>query len=328
MPTVSVFNEIDTMGPIDIAVYSSSMLRLWIEQGFPGLDCPKAYALLKFGKLQAHPYYKYLLKAVLRLHKQEKNTKATPYHTLSEHKRSYALWALNNALEQFPMRDHQWLALIPRFDHWRKTILARYEDHFTFRRDPEDGIDLEALAHDRQSVHRASVQTALTNGLKILYSYPIPDSMDAFNEIMDEARTRGLFRPKHAIMYVFACDCDLLQVALEDQTVQYMKVVDHLWAHIRIHKHRDELVKRLFEELEDGSLHCGNGKIARLINVLSGFEEVGMCPVDAQELFQNKIVELIPLPIEERTSRVRQLFSEYKIQEEDQKPWLEALENC
>jgi hypothetical protein len=152
--------------------------------------------------------------------------------------------------------------------------------------------------------------------------------MDAFSEIMDEARTRDIFRPKHAVMYAFACDCDVLQVALEDQTVQYMVAVDHLWAHIRSHKDRDELVKRLFEELEDGYLHCGNGKLARLINVLSGFEEVDIDPIDTHELFQNKIVELIPLPIEERTSRVRQLFSEYKIQEEDQRPWLEALENC
>jgi hypothetical protein len=324
----SVFNEIDSMGPIDIAVYSSSMLRLWVEQSLPGMDCAKAYTLLKFGKCKAHPYYTYLLKAMLRLHKQEKNSKATPYLMLSEHKRSYALWALNNALEQFPMRDHQWLALIPKFDHWRTTILARYEDQFTFRRDPADSVDLEALAHDRQSVHRASVQTALRKGLTLLYSYPVPDHLDSFNEIMDEARTRGLFRPKHSVMYTFACDCDVLQVALEDQTVQYMKVVDHLWAHIRTHKHRDELVKRLFEELEEGSLHCGNGKVARLINVLSGFEEIDVCLMDAQELFQNKIVELIPLSVEERTSRVRQLFSEFKIEEADQGPWLEALENC
>ena len=50
-----------------------------------------------------------------------------------------------------------------------------------------------------------------------------------------------------------------------------------------------------------------------------------MIPLDPKEAFQNKIVELLPLPLEERTTKALQMFQDYSIQEDEQGAWLEAL---
>jgi hypothetical protein len=316
------------MGHIEISVYTSSMLTLWLEQELPGLNCAKAFALIKYGDIKSSPYYKSLMEAMLRLYKQQHHSKATPYHTLSEYKRTYALQALDSALDQFPMADTEWLALIPNTDRMRVRIMERYRRSIGLRRDPEGSIDLEAFANDSQSVHRAPVQNAINEGLNILMSTPVPDGLDSFNEIIREFTSRELFREKYTMLYTFACDMDILSVSLNDTTYKYIDVVDHLWAKIRSHPQKEELFKRLSEELEDGYLHCANGKIARLINVLVGFEEGFVIPLDPREAFQNKIVELMPLPMEERTSRAMQMFRDHSIQEDEQGAWLEALKNA
>jgi hypothetical protein len=317
--------DIDTMGHIEISVYTTAMLHLWNENDIPGLTCPKAFALIKYGSIKDHPHYKPLINAMLLLAKQQKHSKSTPYLTLSEYKRTFALQALASALDQFPMTDREWLALIPNTDRLRPLIVDRVQREIGRRRDPEGGIDLEAFVNDSQSVHRAPVQDAINEGLRLLMDTPLPEGFDSFREIMEEFKNRELFRVKHTILYTFASDMDLLSVSIQGQAIKYIDVVDHLWFKIRSHPQKEELFKRFTEELEDGYLHCGNGKIARLVNVLVGFEKGFVIPLDPREAFQNKILELLPLPIEERILRAPQMFRDYSIKEDEQDAWLEAL---
>ena len=46
-----------------------------------------------------------------------------------------------------------------------------------------------------------------------------------------------------------------------------------LWCYIYLSEFKDEMVKRLFEELEDMSGTCSSGFLSRLVNVISGFDE-------------------------------------------------------
>jgi hypothetical protein len=324
----SLVSTINSMGHIEISVYTSSMLNLWLEQNLPGLNCAKAFALIKYGNIKNSPHYKALMEAMLRLYKQQHHSKETPYNTLSEYKRTYALQALDSALNQFPMDDEEWLALIPTTDRLKGRIMERYRRSIGSRRDPEGSIDLEAFANDSQSVHRAPVQNAINEGLRVLMASPLPEGLDSFNEIMREFTSRGQFREKYTMLYTFACDMDTLSVSLNDSTYKYIDVVNHLWAKIRNHSQKEELFKRLSEEMEEGYQYCANGKIARLINVLVGFEEGFVIPLDPREVFQNKIAELIPLPLEERTSRAMQMFRDYSIREDEQGAWLEALKSA
>jgi hypothetical protein len=68
-----------------------------------------------------------------------------------------------------------------------------------------------------------------------------------------------------------------------------------------------------------------NGKMARLINALQGYDEtLTMDP--PRDVFQEQIARLSSRPVAERTVEVRRLFQEYRIPVGEQAPWLEALE--
>jgi hypothetical protein len=77
------------------------------------------------------------------------------------------------------------------------------------------------------------------------------------------------------------------------------------------------------EELEEGLDSCGNGKVSHLVNVLAGFEE-GITTPDLQEVFQAKIAALRSLP--DRLHAAQELFREYAIPVDEQRSWLQALE--
>jgi hypothetical protein len=300
---------------MEIAVNTSAMIHLWVEQGLPTMDCARAFALLKYGSIQDHPYYGSLLLSVARLAKHQKNGVTSPKKLT----RATESLALN--LLQFPEID--WLALIPLSEHLRPLIMERVEQQIGFRRDPEGSIDLEAFARDSQSVHRSSVQGTLQQGLDFLRKIPVVPGMDAFNEIMTEYTSANLFRQKRNVCLALATDIDTLSVQLEHQIIKYATIMDHLWAYIRGHEHRAELVKRLMEELEEGVDTCGNGKVSRLINVLAGFEDrIGSS--DLQSVFQTKMAALRPLA--DRLHLAQELFREYMIPVDKQTSWLLALE--
>ena len=46
-----------------------------------------------------------------------------------------------------------------------------------------------------------------------------------------------------------------------------------LWCYIQLSEFKDEMIKRLLEELEDMSGTCSSGFLSRLVNVISGFDE-------------------------------------------------------
>ena len=300
---------------MEIAVNTSAMIHLWIEQGLPTMDCARAFALLKYGSVQDHPFYGPLLLSVTRLAKHRQNGVTSPKKLT----RATESLALN--LVQFPEID--WLALIPESDRMRPLILERANLNIGFRRDPVGSIDLEAFARDPESVHRSSVQDTLQQGLDFLMAIPLVPGTNTFHEILNEYITANLFRSKRNICKTLAVDLDTLSVQIGVKTIAYTDLLDHLWAYIKGHEHKDALVKRLMEELEEGLDTCGNGKVSRLVNVLAGFED-GIGSGDLQEVFQSKMAALRSLP--DRLQQAQELFREYAIPMDQQMVWLNALE--
>ena len=299
---------------MEIAVNTSAMIHLWYEQGLPTMDCARAFALLKYGSIQDHPFYGPLLLSVARLAKHRHNGVTS----LKKLTRATESLALN--LVQFPEGD--WLSLIPESDRLLPIILERANLNIGFRRDPVGSIDLEAFARDPESVHRSSVQDTLQQGLDFLMAIPLPPDMNAFHEILNEYITANLFRTKRNICKTLAVDLDTLSVQIGTHLVVYTDLLDHLWAYIKGHEHKDALVKRLMEELEEGLDTCGNGKVSRLVNVLAGFEE-GLASADLQEAFQSKMAALRSAP--DRLQQAQELFREYTIPVDQQTVWLLAL---
>jgi len=154
---------------------------------------------------------------------------------------------------------------------------------------------------------------------------PLVPGTNTFHEILNEYTSADLFRIKRPVCKALAIDLDTLSVQTGTHLIVYADLLDHLWAYIRVHEHKDTLVKRLMEELEEGVDSCGNGKVSRLVNVLAGFEE-GMRGDDLQSVFQSKMAALRSLP--DRLHAAQELFREYAIPVDEQGSWLQALEEA
>ena len=195
-----------------------------------------------------------------------------------------------------------------------------------FRRDPEGGIDLRAFAEDAQSVHRSSVQNSTHKAVVELLSRPAPPAdQDTLPEIV------GIFNTSTALRWPSLEVRDTAVTELTDNyfnavafNIAYGRVVDYIWAYIRSHAEKAELVQRLAEELYEGRGMCSNGKMARLINVLQGYDE-SLETAAPRELFQQRMGELSSKSVTERESAARALFAEFRIPIAEHAAWLEHL---
>jgi hypothetical protein len=117
-------------------------------------------------------------------------------------------------------------------------------------------------------------------------------------------------------------------LSTEAFSIRYSKVLDHVWSYIAVHENGKELCIRLAQEVHDGRQQCSNGKMARLVNVLQGFDDTLELPPSTEALrlmFQNKISRLTERPVEERQPAALSLFEEYSIPKEEHEVWLAPL---
>jgi hypothetical protein len=196
-------------------------------------------------------------------------------------------------------------------------------------RDPEGGIDLRAFAADTQSVHRSSVQNAAVRAIAVILRHPVADDQRTIQEISHNFATRIDFQASatqtsemlhRRVVREMTQDYNLTS-AFEHT---YAEVLDHVWAFIRNHKEKQQLVVRLAQEVGEGIGMCSNGKMARLLNVLQGYDET-LVAAPPREAFQSAIARLMSNPIGTREAAARALFAEYQIPTEEHAVWLEPL---
>lgn len=89
-----------------------------------------------------------------------------------------------------------------------------------------------------------------------------------------------------------------------------------------------ELSKRLWEECEESVGMCCEGHLARLGNVLVGFDEAFKPPVPKGELLQEKMAAIaaMSLTVEEKQLLAALAMNELDIPMGERAPWMEALE--
>jgi predicted house-cleaning noncanonical NTP pyrophosphatase (MazG superfamily) len=289
---------------------SRSLISLWYEHGPRTMDLPIAFAIIRYNKTNER---RYLLAAAMPLHTlvRNKQVKEQSPEQIAAH-----LDFLKVALEPFHNTD--WFALINPKDPWWAIIRPYYEFYAPIVPDPVNSIDLRAFAFDSQSVHRASVQTAMEASLNKLRAVPLPEGMDALEEY--------LVIDIDLNPYTLIHDYTTLTVSLTSGPVSYRNTFNHLWAYIRSHEHKEELVKRLTEELKDSLDVCANGKLARLLNVVEGYME-GVSTTSSNELFQNRMAIVAKMEPSERLKEATKAFQEFGIPEGERGAWMEALED-
>jgi predicted house-cleaning noncanonical NTP pyrophosphatase (MazG superfamily) len=311
---------------------SRSLISLWYEHGPRTMDLPIAFAIIRYNKTNER---RYLLAAAMPLHTlvRNKQVKEQSPEQIAAH-----LDFLKVALE--PFRNTNWFAMIKPKDPWWAIIRPYYEFYAPIVPDPVNSIDLRAFAFDSQSVHRASVQTAMEASLNKLRAVPLPEDMDALeeylvidNDLISEPEVQisaaaygaGLHK-KDLNPYTLIHDYTTLTISLTSGPVSYGNTFNHLWAYIRNHEHKEELVKRLTEELGDSLDVCANGKLARLLNVVEGYME-GVSTTSSKELFQNRMAIVAKMEPSERLTEATKAFQEFGIPEGERGAWMEALED-
>jgi hypothetical protein len=206
----------------------------------------------------------------------------------------------------------------------RQLAIDLRERPVIFQRDPEGSINLAAFATDAQSVHRSSVQNATHKMILAILERPLLDGQDTLFELTSEFLNKESIHWPETIRDQTITEVTNDYYNTEAFSLAYGDVLDHVWAYIRPHEHQNELLVRLAQELAEGIGMCSNGKMARLMNVLQGYDET-LEHEAPKELFHNKIALLLHTPLSSREAAARALFAEFNIQPEEQIHWLEPL---
>ena len=109
----------------------------------------------------------------------------------------------------------------------------------------------------------------------------------------------------------------------------FFEVLVSVWIVIRGHKDRDEMTKRLAEEVAEGVGMCAGGRVGRLINSLRGFMDIGgQTVVDSSELMQAAFSRRVlkeGLSQEQRLEEAEAVLKEFGVIGENREAWLEGL---
>ncbi len=331
-----------------IIEHANRGMDLWSRNQIPGYDIPKAYVAILY-KPHNTPEFNALLTALVRLRYLGTglHPEADSYQTVPQAEKEEVNAAITAALAPYLPIDP--FTAIPEGDKMRLLVLARHRIEqeaerqrleaerqaqfaadlllrpVVFQRDPEGGIDLRAFATDTQNIHRSSVQEGTHKMVLNIMKRPILEGVEVLPEIVEA------FNDNRKITWRDATNKDRAITELTNDyyntmafDTQYSEVVDRVWAFIRGHVNHKDLVRRLAEEVFEGRGMCSNGKMARLMNVLQGFDET--LEIEApKELFQGRMGLLRRLPMAEREAAARALFAEFKIPEEQHEAWLDPL---
>jgi len=335
--------------PAQIINYVRLLFTLWQTAPLEGYDAIRVYIALKHRSTK-HAGFNELMRATVAVVNLTTHPDHAVYATIPLAERQTALTALTAALapygeirvEELPARDNifQQVQNRLRADAERAAAVRREAERaarhaqlrhdlrtvpVVFQRDPEGSVDLAALARDQESVHRSSVQTTTQKGVLALMARPVREGQETLSEVVQVLNERRIVRfssegtRERAIAEVTN---DYFNT--EAFSTKYGDVLDRVWAFIHPHEEREQLIVRLAQEICDGMATCGNGKMARLVNVLQGYDDTLEFDVP-RELFQNKFAQLRNRTVSERAVAANEVFREFNIPEEERNVWLTPL---
>jgi len=195
--------------------------------------------------------------------------------------------------------------------------------------------ELGRIAQDRQNVHDGQVNRLTNEGIDRLCAIPVPAGRDtlrlvvhAFTGFEDVSYDTSMNVLDDMVMWWNTAHCRTMAPMAPDRL--YRRTLKGLVAYIeRVEsvETKTELYRRLFQEASEAVGMCCDGHLARLVNVLVGFDDAYRPPVSQGELIQNRISAIagLDVSVEERQRQANAFFDEIAVPEADRAPWLEAL---
>lgn len=193
---------------------------------------------------------------------------------------------------------------------------------------PQPQGQMARLARDTQNVHTAHVAKQTNGNLELLLEAAPFEGQDTLHSLTAwwlNQSFEDYWRVMEDVRFWYT-----KRTCKASNDRLYQRVLDGLLVKILQAPHEvfDELVKRLWEECEEAVGMCCEGHLARLANVLVGFDEAFRPPVPVGEVLQQKMASIAALKVstKHKLQRAVELMDELKIPVADRAPWLEALE--
>jgi hypothetical protein len=191
-------------------------------------------------------------------------------------------------------------------------------------------INLGAMAEHGQSVHMKEIETTTKTGIALLQEMNIPQGQKTLREI--EEAFRLSVDDKEAVSKVIAdmTTWGAKKTVMDTKKNIYRPTLRGLWAKIKTYddETKAELIQRLYEEASESLEMCADGHVARLVNVLVGFDDNFKLQISPMEYFQEniaKISENTVAPLEFKIDQVKRLMDDINMPEEQRGAWLDAI---
>lgn len=227
-----------------------------------------------------------------------------------------------------------------KLDEFMATVDERLEFHnkinmeleFYFAIHPTVGqgqdppkTELEGLARDGQNVHTGPVNKQTSEGVTALLETQVAVGQDTLAELKAAWQTRPSVATKSILKdmsrWYKTAECRT------DGDYLYQRLLDGLWTRIKLSPHKDELVKRLWEEAFESLKMCCEGHISRLCNVLVGYDDSFKAPISAGEMLQQRIAAIAEedISIPQKVVKAWEVMEELQIPREARMEWIEAF---
>jgi hypothetical protein len=173
---------------------------------------------------------------------------------------------------------------------------------------------IKEIYNDKQNVHNHNIQNSIHKSIEYLIKDKPSISID---QMRQEIKNQCL-------------SYELILDYCEDQSVHsvlnvtFEEVLNSVWSKISIHNDRQEIIKVLNIEMLDSECKCFTGRLTRLVNCLSGFDDNIKMQISDNEQMSNisKILYDKYTNIEDYERELRKEFEERGYSEEDIQMWI------
>ena len=223
-----------------------------------------------------------------------------------------------------PIERIDWLSPPLKFEI-RDMMMFRWGVYLQMRPPPpvKPISQLHGLSMDKQNVHTTAIVNQTKSILEPLEALPIPEGQDTLCEIVN---AWGLRTGVTKVLRDMAYWCEISECRKKDDHL-YKRTLDAVWARIKLHEHKTELIERLWEECKDAVSLCCEGHISRLASVLVGFDEDAHQEVSPGERLQQRMaaIDAMNLTPEGKVDHAWRVFTELNIPMQDRYAWVDAF---
>jgi len=189
------------------------------------------------------------------------------------------------------------------------------------------------LAADSQNVHTREITQQMKDSINILLAVDVPkDQTGSVREMRVGWLEKGYSEYEVNVVYQDVVNWWNKDTIFSQNDKLYRRLLRGLWWTIKQYKAdvRAELERRLWEELRDGAIPysvCTQGHVARLSNVMIGFDDAFVPPVPVGEILQQKMAAIYGMDVaqEEQLRLAQSVLAELKIPADQHENWLSAF---